>query len=143
MFASTTHTGALATSQSFKMSLLKNIIVVGDRVLIEPDPGQTQTESGLYLPPSVKEKEEVRSGKVIKVGPGYPLPPNHDFDEFLKDHKEPSAQYIPLQMKEGDQVLFLSRAAHDISYDGKDYVIVSQASILMIVRDELAALDIH
>ncbi len=123
------------------MSLLKNLIVVGDRVLLEPDPAQNRTETGLYLPPTVREKEAVRTAKVIKVGPGYPLPAQYEFDEFLKEQREP-IQYIPLQIKEGDQVLYLHKQSYEIEYDGKKYVITNQASVLMIVRDELASLDI-
>ncbi|MFN3382571.1 MAG: co-chaperone GroES, partial [Runella zeae] len=53
---------------------LKRLIVVGDRVLIKPKNPVDQTSSGLYLPATVTEKEQVQSGYVIKVGPGYPIP---------------------------------------------------------------------
>ena len=53
---------------------LKRLIVVGDRVLIKPKDPTDRTHSGLYLPPTVQEKEQVQSGYVIKVGPGYPIP---------------------------------------------------------------------
>ncbi|MEJ7645249.1 MAG: co-chaperone GroES family protein [Chryseolinea sp.] len=60
---------------------LKKLIVVGDRVLIRPGKQSDNTASGLYLPPSVQEKEKIQSGYVIKVGPGYPLPlPNDEND---------------------------------------------------------------
>ena len=52
---------------------LKRLIVVGDRVLIKPKDPTDRTSSGLYLPPTVQEKEQVQSGYVIKVGPGYPI----------------------------------------------------------------------
>ena len=48
----------------------KNIIVVGDRILIRPDTGEKKSPSGLYLPPSVVEKQDVRGGVVVEVGPG-------------------------------------------------------------------------
>ncbi|MEQ1584409.1 MAG: co-chaperone GroES family protein, partial [Cyclobacteriaceae bacterium] len=51
---------------------LKKLIVVGDRVLIRPAKESEKTESGLYLPPGVQEKEKIQKGFVIKVGPGYP-----------------------------------------------------------------------
>ncbi|MDA0373161.1 MAG: co-chaperone GroES family protein, partial [Planctomycetota bacterium] len=53
----------------------KELLVVGDRVLVEPDRGETRTKIGLYLPPGVKEKEEVRGGRVVAMGPGIALPP--------------------------------------------------------------------
>ena len=49
---------------------LKKLIVVDDRVLIQPTKQSDKTESGLYLPPGVQEKEKIQSGYVIKVGPG-------------------------------------------------------------------------
>lgn len=61
---------------------LKKLIVVGDRVLIKPVRQSDRTESGLYLPPGVQEKEKIQSGYVIKVGPGYPLPLPADEDEL-------------------------------------------------------------
>ncbi|HYA31180.1 MAG TPA: co-chaperone GroES, partial [Thermodesulfovibrionales bacterium] len=41
------------------MKAKKDIIIVGDRVLIDPDERMDKTSSGLYLPPTVKEKEKV------------------------------------------------------------------------------------
>ncbi len=48
----------------------KQVLVVGDRVLIRPDTGESKSPAGLYLPPSVLEKQEVRGGMVVEVGPG-------------------------------------------------------------------------
>jgi hypothetical protein len=75
---------------------LKKIIVVGDRVLIRPKQQNEKTKSGLYLPPSVQEKEKVQSGYVMKVGPGYPIPMPNEIDEPWKDEE---VKYIPLQAK--------------------------------------------
>ena len=51
----------------------KQILVVGDRILIRPDTGESKSPAGLYLPPSVIEKQEVRGGMVVEVGPRYPI----------------------------------------------------------------------
>ena len=51
----------------------KQVIVVGDRVLIRPDEGEKKSAAGLYLPGSVLEKQDVRGGIVVEVGPGIPL----------------------------------------------------------------------
>ena len=48
----------------------KQILVVGDRILIRPDTGEKKSPAGLYLPPSVIEKQEVRGGLVVEVGQG-------------------------------------------------------------------------
>ena len=43
----------------------KQILVVGDRILIRPDTGESKSPAGLYLPPSVIEKQEVRGGMAV------------------------------------------------------------------------------
>ena len=69
-----------------KNNIFKNLIVVGDRLLIKPETGDSKTKGGLFLPPGYKEKEEVRSGYVIKTGPGYPIPlPGDEADEPWKN----------------------------------------------------------
>lgn len=113
---------------------LKRLIVVGDRVLIKPKDPSDRTASGLYLPPTVQEKEQVQSGYVIKVGPGYPIPVPTD-DEPWKETEE-KVKYMPLQAQEGDVALYLQRNAIELQYEGEQYVIVPQASILMLERSE-------
>lgn len=113
---------------------LRSLIVVGDRVLIRPKSPKDRSHSGLYLPPTVTEKEQVRTGYVIKVGPGYPIPSAMD-DEPWKEAEE-NMKYMPLQAKEGDLAIYLQRNAIELEYDGGKYVIVPQASILMLDRTE-------
>ncbi len=114
---------------------LKKLIVVGDRVLIQPTKQTDKTESGLYLPPGVQEKEKIQSGYVIKVGPGYPLPLPADEDEMWKG-KDEQVKYLPLQAQEGDLAIFLQRGAVEVIYEKEKYFIVPQASILMLEREE-------
>lgn len=114
---------------------IKNLVVVGDRVLIKPRKIDQKTASGLYLPPGVQEKEKIQSGFVIKVGPGYPLPLPIDDDELWKG-KEESIKYIPLQAQEGDLAIFLQKGAVEVMYEGEKYFIVPQASILMLERED-------
>jgi chaperonin GroES len=114
---------------------LKKLIVVGDRVLIQPVKQTEKTDSGLYLPPGVQEKEKIQSGYVIKVGPGYPLPLPADEDEMWKG-KEEQVKYLPLQAQEGDLAIFLQRGAVEVIYEKEKYFIVPQASILMLEREE-------
>ena len=113
---------------------LKRLIVVGDRVLIKPKDPTDRTSSGLYLPPTVQEKEQVQSGYVIKVGPGYPIPVQTE-DEPWKETEE-KVKYMPLQAQEGDVALYLQRNAIELQYEGEQYVIVPQGSILMLERSE-------
>lgn len=113
---------------------LKRLIVVGDRVLIKPKDPSDRTNSGLYLPPTVQEKEQVQSGYVIKVGPGYPIPTAVE-EEPWKETEE-KVKYMPLQAQEGDVALYLQRNAIELDYEGERYVIVPQGSILMLERLE-------
>lgn len=114
---------------------LKKLIVVGDRVLIKPIKESDKTESGLYLPPSVQEKEKIQRGYVIKAGPGYPLPLPADEDDLWKG-KEEQVKYLPLQAQEGDLAIFLQKGAIEVMYENEKYFIVPQASILMLEREE-------
>ena len=114
---------------------LRNLIVVGDRVLIRPAKESDKTESGLYLPPSVQEKEKIQRGYVIKTGPGYPLPLPADEDDLWKG-RENQVKYLPLQAQEGDLAIFLQKGAIEVIYEKEKYYIVSQASILMLEREE-------
>jgi co-chaperonin GroES (HSP10) len=104
-------------------------------VLIQPIKQTEKTESGLYLPPGVQEKEKIQSGYVIKVGPGYPLPLPADEDEMWKG-KEEQVKYLPLQAEEGDLAIFLQRGAVEVIYEKEKYFIVPQASILMLEREQ-------
>jgi co-chaperonin GroES (HSP10) len=114
---------------------LKKLIVVGDRVLIRPKKSTDKTQSGLYLPPGVKEKEKVQTGYVIKTGPGYPIPLPAEEDEPWKDKTE-EIKYIPLQAKEGDLAIFVQNGAVEVNYENEKLFIVPQASILLLERDE-------
>ena len=114
---------------------LRKLIVVGDRVLIRPAKHTDKTDSGLYLPPGVQEKEKIQSGFVIKVGPGYPLPLPADEDDVWKG-KEDLVKYLPLQAQEGDLAIFLQKGAIEVIYESEKYYIVPQASILMLEREE-------
>ena len=116
----------------------KNILVVGDRVLILPDSDKDRTEHGLYLPPGIKEKEKVQSGYIVKVGPGYPVPNPSFIDQepWSTSPKDP-VKYIPLQAEESDYALFLRDQAIEIEYDSKKYLILPQSAILILIRHEL------
>jgi co-chaperonin GroES (HSP10) len=114
---------------------LKKLIVVGDRVLIRPKKSSDKTQSGLYLPPGVKEKEKVQTGYIIKTGPGYPIPLPAEEEEPWKDKTE-EIKYIPLQAKEGDLAIFVQNGAVEVNYENEKLYIVPQASILLLERDE-------
>ena len=118
-----------------KNNSLDKINVVGDRVLVKPRKESEKTDSGLYLPPGVREKEKVQYGYIVKSGPGYPIPVAIENDQPWKTDDE-KIKYVPLQVKQGDLAVFLQGGAYEVIYQGEKYFIVPQSSILMIERDE-------
>lgn len=114
---------------------LDKIVVVGDRVLIKPKSQPDRTKSGLYLPPTVQEKEKVHSGYVVKVGPGYPIPAVQDNEEPWKDKRD-EVKYVPLQAKVGDLAVFLQKSGYEIEFNKEKFILVPHSAILMLVRDE-------
>ncbi|WP_017729856.1 co-chaperone GroES [Nafulsella turpanensis] len=115
---------------------LKKIIIIGDRVLIKPKKEGNRTNGGLYLPPGVQERDQVRSGYVMKTGPGYAIPLPADEDDEPWKEAEEKTRYIPLQAKEGDLAVFLQKGAFEVVVEGEKYFVVPQASILLLERDE-------
>lgn len=121
---------------------LRKVTMLGDKLLVRPNEGPQQTRSGLYLPPTVLEKEEVHSGVVVKAGPGFPIPTASDEDESWKEPRDP-VRYVPLQVREGDHILYLKRHALEVELDGEPYVVLPQSAVLMMIReDELSELGI-
>ena len=117
----------------------RRIIVIGDRVLIRPDESAEKSPAGLYLPPTVMEKEDVWGGVVVEVGPGLPVSdPNSVEEEPWKTEME-NVRYIPPQAETGDYALFLKKASVEINVEEKKYLIVPQAAILVIIREELTS----
>jgi chaperonin GroES len=112
----------------------KKLIVIGDRVLIRPSKPNEKTESGLYLPPGVQEKEKVQQGVIIKTGPGFIIPVPVEEEVWKSD--EEKVKYVPLQAKEGDLAIFLLSGATEVVYEGFKYYIVPQSAILMLEREE-------
>ena len=113
---------------------LKKLIVIGDRVLIRLSKPNERTDSGLYLPPGVQEKEKVQQGYIIKTGPGYAIPLPVENEPWKSEEEQ--VKYIPLQAKEGDLAIFLLSGATEVIYEGEKYFIVPQGAILMLERDE-------
>ena len=119
----------------------KQILVVGDRVLIRPDKGEKKSKAGLYLPPSVIEKQEVLSGIVVEVGPGIPLgSPEENMDEPWSVNDIISVKYNPPQAEVGDMVLFVNKASIEVKIENEDYLIMPQSAILILIRDDLDSL---
>lgn len=121
----------------------KNLIVVGDRVLVAPEKGKERTRVGLYLPASAIEKLAVLGGKIVEVGPGTPMPSPAEFDDepWKLYEKEGRARYVPLQARVGDTALFLKSASVEVEFEDEKYLIVPHSAILLLIRDESALPD--
>ncbi|MCE5168888.1 co-chaperone GroES [Paenibacillus profundus] len=88
---------------------------LGERVLIEAIAKEETTAFGIVLPDSAKEKPQ--EGKVIAVGNG-----------VWKD-----GQRVPLDVKEGDVVIFSKYAGTEIKYEGKEYLIMKESDIHAVI----------
>jgi len=116
-------------------SIRKKLIVVGDRILVKAQEGEERTNAGLYLPATAVNEQQVRAGRVVKVGPGVPIPEPLEDEPWKKKPDEP--RYIPLQAREGDYVIYLKNAAVEITFEGQRYQIVPNSAVLVLARDEL------
>jgi chaperonin GroES len=87
-----------------------------DRILIQPLEAETTTASGLYIPDTAKEKPQ--EGKVVAVGPG---------------RVDDSGKRIPLDVAEGDVVIFSKYGGTEVKYDGAEYLLLNARDILAVV----------
>lgn len=115
---------------------IDKFLMIGDKVLIKPKNPQSQTKTGLYLPPSVQQGEKIQAGYIIKTGPGYPLPAQAEEHEVWERDERKEVRYLPLQAKEGDLAVYLQSAAYEINFDDEKFLIVPHSAILMLIRDE-------
>jgi co-chaperonin GroES (HSP10) len=114
----------------------KELIVVGDRVLIKVEEGEERTNVGLYLPSTALESQAVQGGTIMATGPGQPMP---SFDSAAGEEpwKEPAREtrFVPMQARRGDYALFFRKASVEITFENERYLVVPQAAILALVRE--------
>ena len=113
----------------------KRLIVVGDRVLIQPEEGEDRTNVGLYLPASAVDNQAVQGGIVVATGPGTAVSAPTELDQEPWKIGATEARYLPSQARLGDYAIFFRRAAVEITFEGDRYLVVPQAAILTLVRD--------
>ena len=114
---------------------IDKFIMIGDKVLVKPKNPQSQTKSGLYLPPTVQQ-DKIQSGYIIKVGPGFPLPSQKEEHEVWEKKEDEAVHYLPLQAHEGDLAVYLQNAAYEIKFNDEKFLIVPHSAILKLLRDE-------
>ncbi len=92
---------------------------LADRLVIEPLEQEERTASGLYIPETAKEKPQ--QGRVIAVGPGA--------------YREGTGERIPMDVKEGDRVLFAKYAGTEVKVNGKELKILKESDVLAIIEE--------
>lgn len=113
----------------------KQLIVVGDRVLVALEEGEERTKVGLYLPPTAVDTQAVQGGRIIATGPGLPMPdPGEVGDEPWRTAAR-ETRFVPMQARVGDYALFFRRAAVEITFEGDRFLVVPQSAILALVRE--------
>jgi chaperonin GroES len=88
---------------------------LGDRVVVKRLEEEQVTRGGIVLPDSAKEKPQ--KGKVIAVGAG----------------RYEDGERIPMDVKEGDIVVFAKYGGTEIELDGEEYIILSERDLLAVM----------
>ena len=114
----------------------KRLIVVGDRVLIQPEEGEDRSKVGLYLPATAMDSQAVQGGIVVATGPGNAVSAPTELSDEPWKIGSPEPRYVPLQAELGDYAVFFRKAAVEITFEGEHYLVVPQAAILTLVREE-------
>jgi len=115
----------------------KQLLVVGDRVLITVEDGDDRTRVGLYLPATAIDAQQVQTGLIVATGPGTPIADLGSLDEepWRIDARETKNR--GMQARVGDHAIFFRKAAVEISFEERKYLVVPQAAILVLIRDDL------
>lgn len=89
---------------------------LGDRLVVKRLEKEQVTASGIVLPETAKEKPD--EGEVVAVGPG---------------RTNDKGERVPLEVKEGDKVLFTKYGPSEVKVDGEELLILNEADVLAIV----------
>jgi chaperonin GroES len=95
-----------------------NIRPLGDRVVVKAVEREEQTNSGIYLPDTAKEKPQ--EAVVVAVGPG----------KLLENGTR-----VPIDLQEGDRILFSKYAGTEIKQGTEEYLILRESDILAVIAD--------
>jgi chaperonin GroES len=99
-----------------KTNTASNIKPLEDRILVRPEEGEEMTASGIVIPDTAKEKPQ--EGTVLAVGPG---------------KRSDSGELIPVDVKDGDRVIYSKYGGTEIKVEGEDLLILSSRDVLAIV----------
>ena len=88
-----------------------------DRIVVKTLEAETTTASGLVIPDTAKEKPQ--EGEVLAVGPG---------------RVDDSGNRVPVDVSEGDVVIYSKYGGTEVKFGGDDYLILSARDVLAIVE---------
>ena len=88
-----------------------------DRIVVQANEAETTTASGIVIPDTAKEKPQ--EGTVLAVGPG---------------RIDDNGNRVPVDVKEGDVVVYSKYGGTEVKYAGEDYLILSARDVLAIVE---------
>ena len=91
-----------------------NLKPLGDRLIVEVLDEEELTVSGIVLPDTAKEKPQ--RGKVLAVGPGA--------------RNQETGEYIPVEVAEGDEVVFSKYGGTEIKVGADDLLILRESDVL-------------
>ncbi len=95
-----------------------SISPLGDRIVVEPLAREEMSASGIIIPDSAS-REKPEQGTVVAVGSG----------------KYENGSLIPMSVKVGDSVLFSKYGYDEVKLDGTEYLILSESSVLAVLKD--------
>src|SRR5947199_7602152 len=98
------------------METVAKIRPVGDRVVVKPAAKEEVTKSGIVIPDTAKEKPQ--EGTVVAVGSGRLLD---------------NGDRAPIDIREGDRVLFAKYGGTEFKLDGEEYLVVKDDGILAVI----------
>ncbi|HVM36512.1 MAG TPA: co-chaperone GroES [Actinomycetota bacterium] len=87
-----------------------------DRILVRPEEGEETTASGIVIPDTAKEKPQ--EGTVLAVGPG---------------KRSDTGDLIPMDVKEGDRVIYSKYGGTEIKLEGEELLILSARDVLAVL----------
>ncbi|MEA2476881.1 MAG: chaperonin GroES [Actinomycetota bacterium] len=93
-----------------------NLKPLEDRILVRPEEGEETTVSGIVIPDTAKEKPQ--EGTVLAVGAG---------------KRSDAGELIPMDVKEGDRVVYSKYGGTEIKLDGEELLILSARDVLAIL----------
>ncbi|MFQ3622571.1 MAG: co-chaperone GroES [Acetobacteraceae bacterium] len=88
-----------------------------DRVVVKRVTAEEKTAGGIIIPDTAKEKP--MEGEIVAVGPGA---------------RNEKGELVPLEVKEGDRVLFGKWSGTEVKIDGEDLLIMKESDIMGIIE---------